>query len=375
VGQERHSAAQFAVPRITRRLGSEPARRIWLEAGGVSRDLAGGLVVVIAPLLLVIFIAGDAWDWHTVPRSPVDFHIFWTAGRHYLHRQTPYGRSLSEAFVYPPPAALFFAPLGALPYHVAAGVFLVLSLAAVVGALWLLGVRDRRLYAAAFVSPALLTALSIGTITPLLILGLAAVWRLRNHRVAAVPAALLLVFKLFLWPVLVWLVVTRRFRASIEAVALSVVLTFGTWAWIGFADLGRYPSILDRLARAESAKSYALARGRPAEILLAALVVAALWFGSALGERRLFALAVVGALVACPIMWLHDLALLGVVVAVLDAPFVFWLVPAALWLTPIQASNGEAWRISITVGACLLVLLPLRRAKSSLTTVQTVGVT
>lgn len=313
-------------------------------------------MLLVAPLLLFIFIAGDVWGWHQVARTPVDFHIFWTAGGHYLHGHSPYGHSLSHAFVYPAPAALLFAPLASLPYHVAAGLYLAVSLAAVVGALRLIGVRDSRLYAATFLSPAVLTALTIGTITPLLLLGLAAVWRFRNGRGAAVAAALLIVLKLFLWPVLVWLLVTRRQRSAIEAVAFSLVLTFACWAWIGFADIGRYPSILDRLTGAEAARSYALAGGRIGEALLAGLVIGALLIGRRFGERRLFAIAIVGAVLASPIVWLHYFALLTIVLAVLEAPLVYWLIPMLLWITPLQQTGGETWRVVVAAGVCVLSL-------------------
>jgi Glycosyltransferase family 87 len=312
--------------------------------------------MVFGPSLLVVFIAGDVWNWHKVARAPVDFHIFWTAGHRYLEGHSPYGHSLSHAFVYPPPAALLFAPVAWLPYHVAAGVFLAVSLGAVVGALWLLGVRDRRLYAAAFLSPAVLTALTVGTITPLLMLGLAAVWRFRNHRGVAVPVAVLIVLKLFLWPVLVWLLVTRRQRAALEAVALSLALTVVSWAWVGFADIGRYPSILDQLVGAEGAKSYALASGQIGELVLAGAVVVSLWMGRRLGERRLFALAIVGAVLASPIVWLHYFALLAVVLAVLEAPLVYWLIPALLWVTPLQQTGGETWRVLVATAVCALTL-------------------
>jgi hypothetical protein len=339
---------------------AESARRARFEVVRLLGDFGTAAAVVVAPLLLIVFIAGDVRGWHTVPRTPVDFHIFWTAGRSYLHGHSPYGHSLSEAFVYPPPAALLFAPLALLPYHVAAGLFLTVSLAAVLGALWLLGVRDRRIYAAAFLSPAVLTALTIGTITPLLLLGLAAVWRFRNHRGVAVPVALLIVCKLFLWPILVWLLVTRRQRAAVEAVALSLVLTLASWAWIGFADIGRYPSILDQLVRVEGAKSYALASGRPAEVLLGGVVVISLWMGRGLGERRLFALAIVGGILASPIVWLHYLALLVVVLAVLEAPLVYWLIPALLWVTPLQQTSGVTWRVLVAAAVCALCLFARR---------------
>jgi alpha-1,2-mannosyltransferase len=354
-----HSAAPRSRPSRYKpgvSLQSYPVERVAARSLTALGDFAAAAVVVIAPLLLVAFIAGDVWNWHRVPRTPVDFHIFWTAGQHYLHRQSPYGHSLSEAFVYPPPAALLFAPLAVLPYHVAAGLFLVASLAAVILGLWLAGVRDRRVYAAAFVSPAVLTALTIGTITPLLLLGLAAVWHFRNKRRVAVAAALLMVFKLFLWPVLIWLLWTRRQRAAFEAVALSVLLTIVSWAWVGFADVWRYSSILDHLAGAEGAKSYSLASGRAGQVLVAAAVVASLWFGRRLGERRLFALAITGALLASPIVWLHYFALVTAVLAVLEAPLAYWLIPALLWVTPLQQTGGETWRVLVALGVCVLSL-------------------
>jgi hypothetical protein len=322
-------------------------------------------VMVVAPALLVIFVAGDVWGWHTVPRTPVDFHIFWTAGHRYLERHSPYGTSLSEAFVYPPPAALLFTPLAVLPYHVAAALFLLLSLASVVAALRLAGVRDKRLYAAAFLSPAVLTALTIGTITPLLMLSLAAVWRFRNRRGVAVAAAMLIVLKLFLWPVLVWLLVTRRVRAALEAVALTALLTLVSWAWIGFADFRRYPSILEQLVAGEAVRSYAVSRGRLAELLVAGAVVAALWLARGRGERGLLGVAIVGALIASPIVWLHYFALLTVVAAVSSAPFGYWLAPALLWATPTQGTSGEAWRLLVAVGVCALSLSPCWRTLSS----------
>lgn len=324
--------------------------------GGLA-DFGRAALLIVAPLLLLVFIAGDVWNWHRVARTPVDFHIFWIAGKHYLHGHSPYGHSVSEAFVYPPPAALLFAPLALLPYHVAAGVFLVVSLAAVLGALWLLGVRDRLLYAATFLSPAVLTALTIGTITPLLLLGLAAVWHFRDRRGVAIPVALLVVLKLFLWPVLVWLLLTGRKRAAAESLVLSLALTLVTWAWLGFADITRYPSILEQLVRAEGAKSYALASGRVAELLLGGVVVGALLIGRRLGERRLFAIAIVGAILASPIIWLHYFALLAIVFAVLEAPLVYWLIPLLLWVTPLQQTGDSTWRVVVAAGVCALALI------------------
>ena len=110
------------------------------------------------------------------------------------------------------------------------------------------------------------------------------------------------------------------------------------------------------MVRAEGAKSYALASGRIAELLLAGVVVAALWIGRRLGQRRLFAIAIVGAILASPIIWLHYFALLTIVFAVLEAPLVYWLIPALLWVTPLQQTGDTSWRVAVAAGVCALSL-------------------
>ena len=332
------------------------AHRAWLEGTRGLADFGTAAVMIIAPLLLLAFIAGDVWNWHRVARTPVDFHIFWIAGQHYLHGQSPYGHSLSEAFVYPPPAALLFAPLGmaALPRS---GRRLSCGLA---GGGRGLSVASRCARSAAVRGHVPFSSGVDGSddrndhaaASPWPCGGLA----FRNHRGAAIPVALLIVLKLFLWPVLVWLLVTGRKRAAVEAVVLSLALTFVSWAWIGFADIGSYPSILDRLAGAEGAKSYALASGRIGEPLFTGVVIASLWIGRRLGERRLFATAIVGATLASPIVWLHYFALLTIVFAVLEAPLIYWLIPALLWVTPLQQTGDTTWRVALAAGVCALSL-------------------
>jgi hypothetical protein len=77
-----------------------------------------------------------------------DFAIFRRAGRAVLHGHSPYVHptlkllAANDHFVYPTPFALPFIPFAATPEKAAAG-FLVLSAAAVLGSIWLLGVRDR----------------------------------------------------------------------------------------------------------------------------------------------------------------------------------------------------------------------------------------
>ena len=63
-------------------------------------------------------------------------------------------------------------------------------------------------------------------------------WRWRDRPWAAGgPLALAVAFKLFLWPFVVWLAATRRYRAAIIAAALATTYTLVAWAAIGFEGL------------------------------------------------------------------------------------------------------------------------------------------
>src|SRR5689334_14476002 len=123
-----------------------------------------------------------------------DFHTFWTAGRAYAHGLDPYpqhiGGPISRAdwFVYPAPVAAAAAPLGLLPYGVAWVVFAVLLVAAVLASLRLLGVRDWRCYVVAALSLPVLKAANLGTVTPLLMLAVALMWRFRRRDLVTAAA-------------------------------------------------------------------------------------------------------------------------------------------------------------------------------------------
>src|SRR5206468_4876378 len=81
-------------------------------------------------------------------------------------------------FVYPAPAALLFAPFGALPRPVAEVLFTLLLAGALLLTLRLCRVRDPRCYVLAFLWAPVFSALQTANLTLLLALGLAALWRL-----------------------------------------------------------------------------------------------------------------------------------------------------------------------------------------------------
>jgi hypothetical protein len=161
--------------------------------------------------------------------------------------------------------------------------------------------------------------------------------------------------------------VTRRVRAALVCVAVGIVTLVAGWAVIGFADARSYPHLLSVLTQVEQRFSYSpLAFFRFSErtgslvsLALVVLLAAAVAFASrgSDGDRRSFAVAIAGALIATPLLWLHYLALLYVPIALYRPRLSgVWLLPLVLWLTPASHANGSAWRIALTLAVVALVV-------------------
>jgi hypothetical protein len=296
-----------------------------------------------------------------------DFAIFRRAGSAVLHGHSPYVQptlkllAANDRFVYPTPFALPFVPFAVLPEKAAAIAFLVLSVAAVLGSLQLLGVRDWRCYGASLLGLPVFGALGVGSIGPLLLLLCALGWRFRDRTVAGVPIALAAAAKLFLWPLLVWLLVTRRFRAfAVSLATLGVIVA--VWAGIDPGGLRRYPDTVRLLNEVQRWKSYSVQSllislhvpalaGELAAGAVGVAAVVALVLLRRRGDEVTFGAAVVAALIATPILWNHYLVLLLAPIALARprlAPL--WLLPLALWATPHPESVGVVWRILLVLG-------------------------
>ena len=70
-------------------------------------------------------------------------------------------------------------------------------------------------------------------------------------------------FKLFLWPLVVWLAATGRLRSAAATLAVAAAGTVAAWAVLGFAGFRDYPELLSRLTDAVQAKSYSADGVRP----------------------------------------------------------------------------------------------------------------
>jgi hypothetical protein len=74
------------------------------------------------------------------------------------------------------------------------------------------------------------------------------------------------------------------------------------------------------------------------------------------GERRSFAVAVLGSLVATPVLWLHYFALLFVPIALYRPRLSgLWFVPLVLWVTPAGHSEGSLWKIALALAVTAIV--------------------
>jgi alpha-1,2-mannosyltransferase len=304
-----------------------------------------------------------------------DWEIFRSAARSVLHGRSPYpapdpavlGRN--DRFVYPPITAFLVAPIAVLPDEAGRVLVLFLTLACVLVALRVLGVRDWRCYGLAVLTAPMLDTVSLGALSSAMLLGVAAAWRYRNRPYVAAPVvALTAVAKLFAWPLVVWLIARRRVRAGLAAALVAVVLLAAGWAAIGFAGLHGYPHLLRVLSRVEAVQSYSLVglwrvEGSTAAVLSGALaVVVVLAIAIAArgpnGDRRSLAVAVAGALLATPVLWLHYLVLLFVPIA-LTRPRLsaLWFAPLAFWVTPIAHSDGSVWRTCFVLAVSALIVL------------------
>jgi alpha-1,2-mannosyltransferase len=352
--------------------GSPRLSVLGLRSAG--RTILEPLAYCLCPaLLLTLVLAGSVHE-----HFAFDFHQFWQGGHDVVNGHSPYppldslpthgGEKLGATeiqqvfrFPYPAPAALAMAPFGLLPFTVAAWIFVLCSLGAVFLALRLLGVVDWRCYGIVFASMTTLGALRLGTFTPWLLLGLALAWRYRDKRlVAAATVGCVIVAKVFLWPLLVWLVLSRRLATAALAFLVAAAITLGSWAVLGFAGFGDYPRLLSSLSAAVQGKGWSVvALGLSLGLSAAAAKALAFGLGCAVfavagcAPRRnrdfwLFALAIATAILLSPIVWLHYFLLLVAPLAIAYPRLSrAWFVPLLFWIWPFQETGGDTWKIAL----------------------------
>lgn len=263
--------------------------------------------------------------------GPFDLLTFVHAGRQVLSGHSPYYSTTSSvfraghAFVYPAFVAWMFSPLSLLSHTAATVVFTALSAGALILGCRLLGRPRASAAALVLVSSTTVISLQMGTVNALLLLALAGAWRCRSRAplLAGVLLATAASMKLFLLPVLIWPLLTRRYTTLAAAVGTVSVLVLSQSA-LGHLGLWQYFSLLSKLQGNEAARSWSfssfaqsLGLGAHASTDLAVLIagagVVALWLRrDRLVDAQVLGLSVLIGLLVSPIVWSSYLLLLAV---------------------------------------------------------------
>lgn len=360
------------------------AESVWTETpSGSARPAIGTVALVFVAVLAMAGLVGLsaaegllAWD--------VRF-AYLPAAEAVLDGRSPYPAlddpilDEQKGYVYPPQLLFALVPLVPLPAGVAAGLVALGMLALLGLTLWVLGIRDVRCYAAALLWVPAISAVLLSNVSIPLAFALAVAWRYRD-RVwePGVAVGLSVSAKLVSWPILVWMVTTRRWRAALAAVVLGAVVTFAAWAAIGFDGLSGYPDLLRRLSELQSERSYSIV-GMAATLgvgsLAANLTMLVVGGGllvwcAALGRQgddvRAFTCAVAATLVLSPIVWLHYLVALIVPLAIARPRFSWiWLLPVVLWISPKPgyAEGYQTFGPALIATILLALLLVPRRSR------------
>jgi len=256
--------------------------------------------------------------------------------------------------IFPIPAALLLAPLTLMSPAAATATFVALLLAALLATARILGVRDWRVYGVLLLWPASFAGLQTGNLTILLALLIAVAWRYREREYLsgmAVGAAIAL--KVFPWPVIIWMLACRRYRAAATGAAVacgSLLLV------LPFTTVGDYLRLLDQLGNTFAPKSYNLVglvvqsgAGGVGTGKLLAEGAGALVLGFAYARRSL-TLSVAAALLLSPIVWLHYFVLLVIPLGARSPRLsAAWFVPLGLFVCPGSFERIRAWEILVAL--------------------------
>ncbi len=330
-------------------------------ARAAERLLLGVLPVLSVPIVLILA--------HPLHNFAVDFHSwYWPAGRRVLEGRSPYTLPPLQALNYPAPAALMFVPFALLPHAIADWTFSALVLASVPASLWLLDVRDWRIYGIVMFWQPVIIGYETANVSLLVLLGLAAVWRFRDRAaLAGCVLAVLISVKVFVIPVAIWLLATRRLRAVLWVIAGTATLNLIGWAVLGFDQIPVYVKLLSRFAQLTERWGYspvALALHLGAGQLLAdaagfgaaaAVVIASLSNRGASRDRIVFSASVAACLLASPVVESHYLALMILPLALARPTLTpLWALPLLLLVTP--ANFPADWQRVLALGVAAAVV-------------------
>lgn len=336
-------------------------------------------------LLPAVLVTLGLMVWHVLRGHWVAFdyqYAYWRAGHRVILGLSPYYWTQAQVinkiiFVYPALSAVMFAPLSLISRGSGSDLFMLACVALVPVTLRLLGVRDRGVYAIALLWLPVYAAWQTTNETMFMVLGLACVWRWRDRPlVAGLLTAAMISLKPLLWPLALWLLATRRWRASAATLVSGLLFNLAAWSILGFGQISRYLNA----ASADTRAAWRTGWGVPALLghfgagfgvgvavmllLSAALAAAVVYVGVIKRDQTTaFTLTVALALVSSPLLWSHYLALLLVPLAVLRPRLHWvWLLPVLMWVSPL-GMTVHTWQVLVSwVAAGVMFHVILRRA-------------
>jgi alpha-1,2-mannosyltransferase len=309
----------------------------------------------------VIGLGGLAWWIFVRPVTPLDLHVFVQAGQAVTHGRNPFptlGTTdvwSGSAFVYPWLTAWLFAPASALSLPSAAVAMTAVSaLAVALGVACLVGRRLRAFGCVLFAAPTL-DGLQMGTLNAVLFLGLCVAWRWRDRpAVTGFTIGVLITLKVLCWPLVVWLLLTRRFAGSAWAAGSAAVLLGAGWL-MGPLGPFSYASLLSQLGSHEVTATSGLQGmlvrwslpAAAAEVIALALAAAIVTLAAKRGDAMIYAATVVAALLASPVVW-HHYYLLAAAPLLLVRKGAWWYLVVGWASVPARPSSGLSW-VFVTV--------------------------
>ncbi len=344
------------------------------------RTFAGALFDVFMGPVPVLIVAVMMWIVLHGPVPAFDFRFaYWSAGHRVLTGQSPYLWTAAQyrggfAFVYPALSAVVFAPMALLSRSAGSVLFTLVSACLAPTTLALLGVRDWRAYGITLLWLPVCAGWLTANESLFLMFGLACLWRWRDRPgIAGLLAAVMISLKPIMWPVMLWLLATRRWRASAQSIVYGVLLNVAAWSVVGFGQIRAYlhatatdTAVAWRTGFGVPAMLGHLGAGRTAGVALMlvlalALLVATVHSGFVCrNEVQALTLTVVLTLVASPLVWGHYLTLLLVPLALLRPRLNWlWVVPVLMWICPPDA-RVHLWQAAffwLAAGLMLTVLV------------------
>jgi Glycosyltransferase family 87 len=316
--------------------------------------------VALAVLLGVVLVyrLGQFLYWTGQIQWGYDFSAYWAAGGHLLHGQPiydptqlagPYAPQQHFLYLYPPPLAAFAIPFASLfaDYRQAEWIWTAIGAAIVVAVVLALHRSERLgeryellrgrgrwfLVAAAFAFPPVIAELVLGNVNILLLGLLTAAWLGLSRRAAGADGAAAAggdamagltvgdatVIKVFPGVVALWFLLTRRYRATLWAIAGGLLLAAVTLPVTGIQPWLDYPTVLANLSSpADTTDTLAptvwlapilgFTVARVLVTLIGLAIVA--WSARVATARVSFAVAVLVSVLIAPALYQHYLAIL-----------------------------------------------------------------